>query len=179
MIASIGLTYWDVDPQESFANISSWCLDQRGANRLIVAVRPYLAVDDRVFIDPLIHSSASRIFGDAIIRRTSARAWPGTVLTEHAGEVYVIAFDAAVQRRMIDASNILRGWTQASQPPLPEDICLYREGDKWPVLVSVTHAGDAWLLHQEPHAPFVHKPKIMLPTDLIPPPPDFIVQAFM
>jgi putative SOS response-associated peptidase YedK len=45
-----------------------------------------------------------------------------------------------------------------------------------PVLASVTHDGDAWLFDDAPDAEFVHPPEIALPYELIPPPPDFILQ---
>ena len=77
---------------------------------------------------------------------------------------------------MIATQKYLSGWKQSNDPPLPEDVCLYREGEDWPVLVSVTHDGDAWLFDDKPDAKFVRAPEIPLPNDLVPPPPTFILQ---
>lgn len=64
---------------------------------------------------------------------------------------------------MTETKSYLSDWKQSNDPPLPEDVCLYREGEAWPVLVSVTHDGDAWLYDDEPGAAFVSVPEIELP----------------
>lgn len=168
---------WDVSSEASIDEISSWCLRARKVDRLMVAVRPYIDLDDRVEFDARIEESVSRIFGSRILRSTYATAWPGTKLLEHEGKVYVIKFDSDVAQRISHEMNHLRGWVQRNDPPLPEDLCLYREGDAWPVLVSVTHDGDAWLYDDDPDATFLRTPTIPLPSDLIPPAPSFVVES--
>jgi hypothetical protein len=168
---------WDVSGEASLHEISAWCLRARRVDRLMVAVRPYIDREDRVEYDTRVEESVFRIFGSGVIRSAYATAWPGTELTEHLGKVYVVKFDADVEQRISKEMNHLSGWTQRSNPPLPEDLCLYREGESWPVLVSVTNDGDAWLYDEDPDAPFLRTPTIPLPSDLIPPPPSFIVES--
>jgi hypothetical protein len=168
---------WDVLKDVSVDEISRWCLRARGVDRLIVAVRPYIDRDGRVEYDARIDESVLRVFGGSIIRSTYAMAWPGTELIENMGKVYVIRFDSNVAQRISNEMNHLSGWVQRGNPPLPEDLCLYREGDAWPVLVSVTHDGDAWLYDDDPDAAFLRTPTISLPNDLIPPAPRFIVES--
>ena len=168
---------WDVSREVSFDEISSWCLRAREVDRLIVAVRPYIDRRDRVEFDARIEESVFRVFGSSVIRSTYATAWPGTELIEHAGRVYIIKFDSDLARQISKEMNRLSGWVQRNDPPLPEDLCLYREGEAWPVLVSVTHDGDAWLYDDDPDATFVRTPTIPLPSDLIPPAPSFIVES--
>lgn len=165
---------WDVAQSTPFAEIGSWCLQNRGVDRLIVAIRPTLDRQNRREFDPRIDSSVSRIFGKNLLRTVSARAWPGTQLVGHFGKVHVVRFDASVQQSMVETQKYLNGWKQSNDPPLPEDICLYRDGDTYPVLVSVTHDGDAWLFDVNPSVRFVSIATIPLPEDLIPSPPDFI-----
>lgn len=167
---------WDIDRGTSVADVSSWCIERRGVNRLMVAIRPYIDRKNRVGFDPLVQESTVEIFGDRILRKVFARGWPGTRLIDHRGEVYVVAFDVTVQRRMVQASNEFSGWTQWSTPPLPEDICLYRDGEDSPVLVSVTHDGDSWLFDNQPDATFVRRATIELPSELIPSAPEFILE---
>jgi hypothetical protein len=169
------LQCWDVDRLTPFAEISSWCLQKRAVDRLIVAIRPTLDRENRREFDPRIDDSVSRIFGKNVLRTLSARAWPGTQLIDHIGKVHIISFNTSVQQKMMGTQKYLRGWKQSNDPPLPEDICLYRNGDRFPVLVSVTHDDDAWLFDNNPSATFVSLAAIALPEDLIPPPPDFIV----
>ncbi len=171
--------YLEIERSVSFADISSWCLIKRETNRLIVAVRPYIDLDDRVSFDPRIVDSVESLFGGNIIRETSAIAWPGTRLIEHVGKVYEVAFDTVIQRRMIETHEYLSGWKQSNEPPLPEDICLYSEGDEWPTLVSVTHDGNAWLLKEKSKPHFTLLPTTFFPLDLVPPPPNFIVGAVL
>ena len=134
-------------------------------------------MNDRREFDPRIEESINEIFGDSVIRAANATAWPGTEVIGHVGRVYVVAFGTTVQRRMIKIQKYLSGWKQSNDPPLPEDICLYRQGDASPLLVSVTHDGDAWLFDDAPGVNFVSVPEIELPPDLIPPPPDFVRKA--
>jgi hypothetical protein len=168
---------WDVSRETTLDEISRWCLHERKVDRLIVATRPYIDRDDRLEYDTRIEESVLRIFGRSIIRSTYATAWPGTELIEHAGKVHVMKFDSDVAQQISNEMNYLSGWVQRSDPPLPEDLCLYREGDAWPVLVSVTHDGDAWLFDDDPDAAFLRTPTIPLPVDLIPPAPSFIVES--
>jgi hypothetical protein len=99
-------------------------------------------------------------------------------LIGHAGKVYVVDFDRSVLQKMVATEGRLGAWTQWNQPPLPKDICVYRAGDRTPVLVSVTHDGDAWIFHNGDVSSDVATPaSIVLPADLIPPAPDFFVEA--
>jgi hypothetical protein len=47
---------------------------------------------------------------------------------------------------MVAVQNDLSNWTQYHRQPLPEDICLWRDGESLPSLVSVTHEREAWIL---------------------------------
>jgi hypothetical protein len=125
---------------------------------------------------PAVESIVHDVFGERLLRATLATAWPGTQLIGHAGKVYVVGFDRSVLRKMVSTEGRLGAWTQWNQQPMPEDICLYRAGDRAPVLVSVTHDGDAWIFHDGDVSGEIATPaSIRLPADLIPPAPDFFI----
>ena len=116
------------------------------------------------------------MFARKILKAVWAKAWAGTELfLNRTAKVWIIAFDEDVLERMVFTQNSLRHWRHLSEPPLPEDICLYRAGDPLPTLISVTHDGEAWLFDRTADgASFAQHAELPLPPDLIPPPPDFL-----
>lgn len=63
--------------------------------------------------------------------------------------MYEIAFDLSLMEPMARLGPRLSDWQMNSKPPLPEDLCLFNHRADWPVLVSVTHEGDAWILSED------------------------------
>jgi hypothetical protein len=162
---------WDVSPRASLSDVLAWCRE-RGADRLLVATRLERASKKPVLLVPAVVESVRRIFGGAVLRETLARRWPGTELIGHSGMVYLIDFTPDVEKRMVAEENDWSAWIDWHDPPLPEDICLFRQGDTRPLLVSVTHDGEAWIFDAGPlPRSLAVKSEIPLPDDLLPPPP--------
>lgn len=169
---------WDVSRTASVETLLTWCLDVRKVDRLLLATRLDKESPTATLLEPDVESSVHDLFSDRLLEVSLATAWPGTQLIGHAGKVYLVEFDRTVLRRMVAAENRLGAWTQWNKPPLPEDVCVYRAGDAAPVLVSVTHDNDAWIFHNEDVSVDVASPaSIILPANLIPPPPGFFVEA--
>lgn len=166
---------WDVTQSASLDAILTWCLRERHADRLLMATRLDTDASGHPLLVPEVEVVAKKLFGRAIRRTLLATAWPGTQLIEHPGRVFVIDFDNHVRRTMVETENRLGGWNQWHAPPLPEDICAYREGDPYPCLVSVTHDDDAWIVHDGKVDNRLAIPsRAPLPMSLIPSPPDFV-----
>jgi hypothetical protein len=169
---------WKVAHAASLETLLTWCLDVRKVDRLLLATRLDKEVPTPTLLKPEVESRVHELFSDRMLETTVATAWPGTQLIGHAGKVYLVEFDRTVLRRMVAAENRLGAWTQWNKRPLPEDVCVYRVGDRTPVLVSVTHDDDAWIFHNDDVSVDVASPaSIILPADLIPPPPNFFVGA--
>ena len=84
--------------------------------------------------------------------------------------VYEVAFDPSIIETMARLGPRLEDWQMSSSPPLPEDPCLFSRSADWPVLVSVTHEGDAWILSEE-RPPFcTGEPFLFRPENLLVPP---------
>lgn len=81
---------WDISRDATFAEVSSWCIEKRSVDRLIIAARSTLDMDNRREFDPRVEESVTAIFGNAIIKAAYATAWPGTELIGHVGKVYVV-----------------------------------------------------------------------------------------
>lgn len=69
-----------------------------------------------------------------------------------AGLVVELDFDRRLGATMERAGRRLSDWTAAHDPPLPEDLCFYRDGDDVPAFFSLTHEREYWLLSERrPH----------------------------
>ena len=88
------------------------------------------------------------VFQGSVMERFSATAWPGTELIGHKGFVFVTRFDEALRRKIVTEEDNLWNWSHNRTPPLPEDLCAFREGEGYPSFVSVTHERKAWLLSE-------------------------------
>lgn len=169
---------WDVDPAATLEDITRWCVDKRDVDRMFVVARPDNDAPGSL-LEPRVEGSVERLFKGKIIESLWATAWAGTQLfRRRSAKVWIISFDEDVRARLIAVENSIRGWRHISDPPLPEDICLYRAGDTLPTLVTVTHDGEAWLFDESAaDAHFAERAELPLPADLVPPPPDFVVRA--
>lgn len=128
---------WGLDAKAvSLAKVMSWCLS-RGADRLLVAVRPGSANVER---------RARKLFGRHVLDSFHASAWPGTELTRERGLIFAVEFGEPVAELMSRAEPDLTKWLHTARPPLPEDICLFNSTEPHPRFVSVTHEGLAWLV---------------------------------
>lgn len=174
------LDCWDVEPDVSLAELAALCLAYREVDRLMVAARSAVSAPDTLD-EPRVESAVAELFGEVLLESFWASAWPGTRLSNSASMIYVIAFDASVATRMSETEDRLPSWNQWHRPPLPADLCLYRSGDRWPTLVSVTHEGEGWFgawLYDEAVAAAIGAPpsKPPLPEDLVPARSDFVVR---
>jgi hypothetical protein len=136
---------WDLPRRIRLRPVLEWCLEQHRVDRLLVSAR----IDQprkRKLLTPEVGGAIDEIFGGHILARRYCSAWPGTELIGHRGLVVVIAFSAALVDAMSSSGRYLFDWRHHFSPSLPEDLCLYRQGDPLPVLVSVTHENDAWIL---------------------------------
>jgi hypothetical protein len=168
---------WDVATNLSLDRLAGWCLLHRQVNRVMVVCRMDTSTDSPSVLSPDAEAVALQLLGDKLLRTTVAVAWPGTKLFGHGARVHIGVFDEEVLLKMAATENILSRWVHWNAKPLPEDICLWRVGDIVPTLISVTHDGDAWLLAEGPVPGTVASPsEFPLPADLIPPPPDFLLE---
>jgi hypothetical protein len=115
-------------------------------DRLLVAARLDTDEVTPTLLSPGVDQQVQDLFGPSVLERRYAEEWPGTQLIGHQGVVWTVAYSERLFAPMIAAANLLRSWRHSHNPPLPEDICLFRQGDSLPVLVSVTHEEEAWLI---------------------------------
>lgn len=144
---------WKLPMDVELEPVLVWCTETRSVNRLLVTIR--FAADAKGRRDEpskAMLRSIESLFSDRILKSRLAREWPGTRLIGHEGAIVVIDFGSALIGPMLRAGRRLQDWTERNSPPLPEDLCLYRQGDEWPALVSVTHEADAWLIGDTPPA---------------------------
>lgn len=144
---------WDLSVDTPLELVFSWCLRERAVDRLLFSMRLYRNPKGRELPETGVEEVVASIFGDKILERIKARRWPGTELIGHDGVVFRVSFDESLVKPMAELGERLSNWRHSNRPRLPEDPCLYRNGDEWPVLVSVTHERDAWII-SESRPPF-------------------------
>lgn len=171
---------WDVEPEASLSELAALCIAYREVDRLLVTARSAVSLPDTLD-EPRVEGAVGNLFGDRLLESFWASAWPGTSLSNSASRIYVTAFGDDVAARMSETEDRLPSWNQWHDPPLPADLCLYRAGDEWPVLVSVTHQGEGWFgawLFDEAVAAAIRAPRSErpLPNDLVPARSDFVVR---
>lgn len=145
---------WELDARAaSLGEITSWCLRERGVDRMLVALRLERRGNKWRYASPAAGERVTLLFGPHIITGFQASEWLGTQLSGHPGYVYVIRFDEDVRDGVVNTEPSLDKWLHNRPDPLPEDICLFNEADPNPALVSVTHEGRAWLISD--HTPAI------------------------
>lgn len=128
------------------SDITSWCLREHGVDRMLVALRLERYGNKWRYASAAAGERVNLIFGQHIITGFQASEWPGTQLSSHPGFVYIIRFDEGVRDILLNAEPSLNKWLHNNSVPLPEDICLFKESDLHPTLISVTHECRAWLI---------------------------------
>lgn len=143
-------TYWELDRRVAqLEEILSWCLETQDTDRLLIAVR---LEENKGEWEPYAEAIETRIealFGSHILDRFYASRWPGTQLSDRPGLIYVIRFDAAIKDRVLSTEPSFVGWLHDREPPLPEDLCLFKSSNVYPTFMSVTHEERAWLISED------------------------------
>lgn len=146
------LRCWQADARVALLDeIMVWALEHHAADHMLVALRLNQVGNKWRYADPQAGEFFQSQFGSYIVTGFQAAQWPGTELLGHPGFVYVVKFNAEVKELILRIQPSLAKWQHHENPPLPEDICLFREGDAHPALVTRTHDLDAWLIsHTKP-----------------------------
>jgi hypothetical protein len=141
------LTCWQADARTaSLSEIMSWCLRHHAVDRMLVALRLEQVGNKWRYSDQAAGENVKSLFDKYILTGFQASEWPGTELIGHPGFVYVLTFNEDVRNIILSTQPSLEKWQDGENPSLPEDICLFKESDLHPILVSRTHDLDAWLI---------------------------------
>lgn len=142
----MNLACYRISPQRAgVGSVLRWCLDAHQVNRMLVVVRQERWRGGWRPVSPEQHSTTLELFGEFVLSEALCSWWPGT-MTKGAGRVFLLRFDDSVIKVASKVGRRFLAWERGCEPPLPEDICLFKTGASHPVLISVTHEGDAWLL---------------------------------
>ena len=155
---------WEADARViSLSEAMRWCLDHHGVDRMLVALRLQQVGNKWRYEEPKAAEFFASQFGPYILTGFHAAEWPGTKLIVP-GFLYVLAFNEEVMELALRTQPSLAKWQDGEDPPLPEDICLFKESASHPVLVSRTHDLNVWLISDtEPNLQGFRKSSIALP----------------
>lgn len=143
------LTVWTVNLDTvSMRRLLEWCLREHKVDRMLLVV-PSRSKKHKGKWEPLVPGVRERteaLFGPYIREKFLAAAWPGRGVGPPPGLVYVLEVNPVVKELMLKTEPKLKRWLISREPPLPEDICLFKMGERHPILVTIIHEEDAWLV---------------------------------
>lgn len=134
--------------------VLSWCLE-RGVDRLLAVCRLRRVGNREEAAQPEVVQRVNELFGSRVLTRWRTHRWPGTELIDSNAWVYVVRFDAALIPAMASLSPRVFDWLHSHRPRLPEDLCLFRAGQPWPTLITITHEREGFWLDAAPPARLV------------------------
>ena len=141
------LTCWEADARvASLDEIMNWCLQHHAVDHMLVGMRLDQVGNKWRYHDPEAGEFLQSQFGSYILTGFQASEWPGTRLLVQPGFVFVLTFNEEVKELILRTQPSLSKWQHGEDPPLPEDICLFRETASHPILVTRTHDLDAWVI---------------------------------
>lgn len=131
---------YDVDTGAAkLDDMLTWGLD-RGADTMLFVVRtPF----ESNAVGPARELFDGRVRGEFL-----AFGWPGTLSLKKDNLVIEIAFDESAARLVVEREPRLAEWREHNL--LPEDPCVFRRGDEWPLFYSITPEGIAWIVSDGP-----------------------------
>ncbi|MGD9163026.1 MAG: hypothetical protein PVG39_31765 [Desulfobacteraceae bacterium] len=130
----------------SFKDILFWCRETQKVDKLLVSVRPLINNKDEFEFEQSVIKNVYRLFGSNILDRIEAVGWPGNLLTRGFAYIFIIEYNTDVENIILDKETLLFHWLHDHRQKLPEDLCLFKNGNTYPSLISITHENDAWLL---------------------------------
>ena len=145
------IKFWINKGAVSLREVLPWCLSEHKVDTALVVSRDATKEGNKK-----VEESTRRIFGQKILKSFWATGWPGTELFQtnrkwaSTGRVYVIRFDLETLEQILATENDLFQWNHVRAVPLPEDLCVFRNGSKYPAFYSVTHERDAYSLSDTP-----------------------------
>lgn len=145
---AVTVQYWENKGPLRLSSILEWCLREHQVDTLLVTAVPSAGRKGGYSFSPEVDRAAREILQENLLKRFRATGWPGTKLFESSGRVYVARFDGALLRRLVEREDDLFGWTYWPNR-LPEDICVFRSGSRFPLFFSVTHEKDASVLEDK------------------------------
>jgi len=161
------LKLWFVWGETPLRTILEWCWRERAVDRLLLSARLSGRRKSLEGVKPEVRDVVHSLFGSNLLETRLTRRWPGTELTDSKAAVFRIAFEPRLIDPMVQAGELLGHWQHSHQPRLPEDPCLYRSSDEWPLFFSHTHEDSGWVIADK-RPPFcVRKPLMVRPDHLL------------
>jgi len=142
--------YWHFKTRDvSLENSLEWAVATADPNRLLFTMRLAEGRGKKRFAPPGVEDNVQRLFGKYVLESFWASKWPGTRLFEHKGRVWVLKFNEEVKTLVLKTQPNFAMWYNNASLPLPEDICVFREGSPRPAILTVTHEGDGWFCNSD------------------------------
>jgi hypothetical protein len=170
---------WAIVSDVHLDPLFAWALDHAGADRILVVCPRWRRGLLRRLVSPS-EPVAREILGQALLAEIPTMVWPVTEMLEGPPDLaFVARFGMSEAQAMLARQPLLFSWLQTHQPPLPEDICLFKDGDSLPVFFSTTHEKRAWAICHSipPFAPDAAPASLEELRTNIPVGPNFVMNA--
>ena len=135
--------YFDIR-RVSLDAVLSWALAVPKTDKLLFTMRLSQGKRKKNFTPSGVEKRVRQSFG-LFVESFWATGWPGTELVGHKGRVWVTDFNETVKALVLRTQPDFSKWLNDAPYALPEDLCLFKQGNQYPTLISCTHEKDAWL----------------------------------
>ena len=136
---------WEIDTRKvPLEKLFKWCRRHHGVDRILFGLPTRMK--KRKLCNEKQVGNALRLFRDFIIETHEVRSWPGVDYFEGSRPIFVVKITDDLVRAVINAGPYLHHWSISNPTPLPEDLCLFRQGARFPTLTSCAHEDLAWLV---------------------------------
>lgn len=139
------MNQWELPQDAGISEVLEWVRVNEQPDRILMACLLRQEKTGLKPTDPGAVDAAIRLLGCDLLCIQIGTGWPCIKYFDSFGLVFIARFSKALIGRLSDECDSFFDWRHCEAHPLPEDLCLLKEGNPYPALASVTHERDAWI----------------------------------
>jgi hypothetical protein len=134
MIQEAMLKTWALEKDVLIGEVTRHALEA-GCDRMLLVCRQVLK-KRWDYCSPQAAEVAGKLLAPYSLKTLTTTAWPGTVLKKeadgHQAKVFIYRFGPSLAQVLSGIGPMLLDWKHGGRHDLPEDLCLWRDGEALP-----------------------------------------------
>jgi len=140
------ITCWESIDDVKLYEVMTWAMHCCKADMMLVVERSNAGPKGRYLFDKSVESTVNSMFKYSMVKQLRVIGWPGTLVSASSERVTVVRLDEKLVKSVVSKEPWLFHWVHNSYKKLPEDICIFKEGGKYPLFSSITHEKQAYIV---------------------------------